>query len=353
MARPPGAVDAGHPEDIRRVERLLLAQARVTMSKPWVLASAAQDTVQIWELDSAQYPRAASDQAAAATPVAEVAAPTATMRPHGPHGCNCVRWDHTGSLLGTAGDDGCIHITSPWDQATTPVATLQPEDALASPVNCFGFSTGSGYLCSGATDGVVRVWDMKQRHTLQRFEEHQRHAITCISFSANDSHIASGNTRGGVLIHKLASQQLSATLSVPATEGGGGGASSPSTIKHLEFSRLRKALLGAVTSLGSVYVWDINVPEQPFTSFARQHDAACTSIAFSPVNQVLFASAAMDGRIVFYDVQQRKIVKVLPTESPITSMCFHSDGVTVAAGASASARERRDRERERGPSVVD
>jgi WD40 repeat protein len=271
---------------------------------PWFLASAAED-VKLWR----------SGGQAEASPRARDA-----------HAVRCVRFDNTGQLLGSCGDDGCVHITSVAPGGQQGAVTLRPDDSTAA-TNCFSFSSGSGYLSSGAADGVIRVWDTKQQRVLQRFDDHRGRAVTCMSFAQNDAHIASGNEAGDVLIHGLVTQRLAATLPAQSTRGPPN-----SPVNDLEYSRLRKSLLGTACGDGSVYVWDVNAAEKPHAAFPSQHKAACTGIAFSPVNHVLFASGSMDGNIVFYDVAQRKIVKSMPTESPITCMCFHDDGVTVAVG---------------------
>lgn len=272
---------------------------------PWVLASGADD-VKIWR-------NGAEEQSGVPQ----------LVRQRGPHAVRCVRFDNTGTLLGSCGDDGCVHISPVGGQPGA--VTLRPEDSLAA-TTCFSFSSGSGYLSSGSADGVIRVWDTKQRRVLQRFDEHRGRGVTCMSFSSNDAHIASGNEVGDVLIHGLVTQKLAASLPAQPSRAP------QNAVNHLEYSRLRKSLLGTATSDGSVYIWDVNATEKPNIAFPNQHKAACTGVAFSPVNHVLFASASMDGDIVFYDVAQHKIVKVMPTASPITSMCFHDDGVTVAVG---------------------
>lgn len=59
---------------------------------------------------------------------------------------------------------------------------------------------------------------------------------------------------------------------------------------------------------------------------------SCTSIAFSAVNQLLLCSAGLDQRILFFDTTEKKAVKQLDCSYPLTSLGFHSDGYTVAAG---------------------
>eukprot|EP01043_Picozoa_sp_COSAG02_P084061 COSAG02_NODE_21960_length_768_cov_1.378176_1_plen_175_part_10 len=169
---------------------------------PWVLASAADD-VKVWRGGGGS---SSGPEEALPSPL--------IVRARAAQPVRCVRFDKTGQLLGSCGDDGCVHIASVASGGQDTI-TLQPDDSSAA-TNCFSFSSGSGYLSSGAADGIIRVWDTKQRRVLQRFDDHQRQAITCMSFANNDAHLASGNDAGDVLIHGLVTQSLAARLSAQA-----------------------------------------------------------------------------------------------------------------------------------------
>lgn len=58
--------------------------------------------------------------------------------------------------------------------------------------------------------------------------------------------------------------------------------------------------LGSTYGDGSVRVWDLNTG-QLTSEFLRQHEAAATSLAVSPVSKVLLASGGLDGRVLFFD----------------------------------------------------
>lgn len=59
---------------------------------------------------------------------------------------------------------------------------------------------------------------------------------------------------------------------------------------------------------------------------------SCTSVAFSPVNHKLLCSAGHDQVMVFYDVVDKRVVNQFQHSAPLTSLSFHYDGHTVAAG---------------------
>ena len=59
-------------------------------------------------------------------------------------------------------------------------------------------------------------------------------------------------------------------------------------------------------------------------------------VAFSPLNKLLMASVGTDKNIVFYDTNDKIIVKRIRAEFPFQSVSFCTDGHTIAVGASNS-----------------
>lgn len=66
--------------------------------------------------------------------------------------------------------------------------------------------------------------------------------------------------------------------------------------------------------------------------FNNGKKSSVTSVSFSSFNPVLLASSSMDETLTFYDVNEKKSVKVITSEEPLTSINFHSDGHTLVAG---------------------
>lgn len=59
---------------------------------------------------------------------------------------------------------------------------------------------------------------------------------------------------------------------------------------------------------------------------------SATSLTFSPVNHLLMCSAGLDQKIMFFDSVDKKAIKEINCSAPLTSLAFHSDGYTIAAG---------------------
>ncbi|KAI9143038.1 WD40-repeat-containing domain protein [Paraphysoderma sedebokerense] len=100
----------------------------------------------------------------------------------------------------------------------------------------------------------------------------------------------------------------------------------------MEYSYFKRTILSAAAEDGSVHFWDTNRSASPTQSFHNAHLDSATSLAFSPYNKFLMSTCGLDRKIVLYDVERSGIVKTIATESPLSSIAFKSDGVTLAVG---------------------
>eukprot|EP00826_Nyctotherus_ovalis_P001250 TRINITY_DN10178_c0_g2_i3.p2 TRINITY_DN10178_c0_g2~~TRINITY_DN10178_c0_g2_i3.p2 ORF type:complete len:176 (+),score=55.19 TRINITY_DN10178_c0_g2_i3:777-1304(+) len=80
-----------------------------------------------------------------------------------------------------------------------------------------------------------------------------------------------------------------------------------------------------------VELWDVQ-RRVLYHTFVRAHSMSCTSLAFSTVNHKLLCSTGHDQKMVFYDIVDKRVVNQFEHSAPLTSLSFHYDGHTVAAG---------------------
>ena len=78
-------------------------------------------------------------------------------------------------------------------------------------------------------------------------------------------------------------------------------------ITRVRFSPLEKSLLATTTVKGTLSLWSAE-SLRLLVGFKAAHSGKATDACFSPFNNMLLASAGLDGRIVFYDVISRKLV---------------------------------------------
>merc|ERR1712166_427615 len=159
------------------------------------------------------------------------------------------------------------------------------------------------------------------KESIKEFKTHTD-TITCIQFNHSDVHVVSGSLSGDVLIHSLLSTQVVATLASPTQQ----------PIRALQYSPHRKHQLATIGDQGVLLLWD-STEITPVASF-EGHSGPASSVAFSPINKLLMASAGLDRKLLFYDCNDRKVIKSIDAEAPLTGLSFLDDGVTVAAGTS-------------------
>ena len=80
-------------------------------------------------------------------------------------------------------------------------------------------------------------------------------------------------------------------------------------------------------------LYDTNACKQT-NQFTSGHKSSIKDVAFSPLNKLLLCSVGLDKNIVFYDINDKIIVKRIKTDLPLQSVAFCSDGHTIAIGAS-------------------
>lgn len=72
---------------------------------------------------------------------------------------------------------------------------------------------------------------------------------------------------------------------------------------QVAFSLTKKYILASAYESGKIVIWDVSIegsPQAKHQLIGRQKP--CTSIAFSPVNNLLLCSAGMDQKIQFFDI---------------------------------------------------
>ncbi|XP_076945380.1 uncharacterized protein LOC143616437 [Bidens hawaiensis] len=67
-------------------------------------------------------------------------------------------------------------------------------------------------------------------------------------------------------------------------------------------------------------------------SWLKQHSAPTAGISFSPSNNKKIASVGLDKKLYTFDLGSRRHSFRVPYESPFSSVAFHDDGNTLAAG---------------------
>lgn len=160
---------------------------------------------------------------------------------------------------------------------------------------------------------------MRRKELSQSLRAHNG-PVTSVVWSSGDAFLASGSTSGDIVLH---SQTTGVEVSRLRKDGQG--------IKCVQYSALQDHVLASCNEAGSVVVWD-TTRRVVDVHFPNAHNSPATGLAFSPVNKLLLCSSGLDQRLLFYDIQEKKLIKTLDSDSPLTCLAFNADGYTVAAG---------------------
>lgn len=229
-----------------------------------------------------------------------------------------MTYNHSSRVLASAGDDSCIVLSN--TESNDRLAHFEPTSFSPSPINSIAFTSNSDKLGCGALDGSVRIWDLRKKEVSASFNHHTD-SVSCVTWNYTDQQIASSSLSGEIIIHSLLTKVAVANFKQRGSAG----------IKVIQFSPFKKQVLGVGSENGSVYIWDTN-SRSVISSFLSSHNSPVTGLAFSAVNDMLMCTSGLDQRINFYDTQDKKLVKTIEADAPLTCISFCTDGHTLAGG---------------------
>ncbi|XP_071961127.1 protein NEDD1-like [Antedon mediterranea] len=264
------------------------------MAEDFKLATAGDD-IKIWDLKSFSV----TDQ----------------YNPHS-SGISDICWSHNNQLIASASTCTDKVVLSFVKTKASPVIQV----AENSKPTCVTLNSNSRYLASAGKNQLVQVWDTKSCKLKKTYRGHQD-TVNCVRFNWNDTYLASGSANGEIYLHSVVSGVAIKPLVSPGTQ----------SIQQVGYSYFKKSLLASVSDDGALNMWDTNASKCVAT-FTDSHRAPATALSFSPVNDMLLASAGLDKRIVCYSVQAKSTIKTFTADAPLTSMAFATDGATLAAG---------------------
>ncbi|EEY60534.1 uncharacterized protein PITG_13253 [Phytophthora infestans T30-4] len=239
---------------------------------------------------------------------------------------SCARYNHNGRILASSSVEGgiCLNVASSGELLSR---FFNPGEAPANRrVNAVQFSSGSRFLASGGNDGCVRLWDLKTQETMQTYNI-SASVVTSVAFSGyKDEFIVGGSASGAISVCDVQTAETAGFLTVDPAHG-------VHKVMAIQASPhpYARHTLGSTYSDGSVRVWDLSTGQLK-AEFVRQHEAPATSLTLSPVSKVLLATGGLDGRVIFYDTLQRKKLRSLDLEQPVSSLALCADGKTLAVG---------------------
>ncbi|XP_030587428.1 protein NEDD1 isoform X2 [Archocentrus centrarchus] len=245
-------------------------------------------------------------------------APLEQFNPHSTsHPVAQACWSSNNQYLVSASSSGDKLVVS--SLKSTPVPVVELADGKTQTRVCL--SSSSQFVVSGGLDHCVHIWDLKTKRLHRSLKDHKEE-VTCVSFNANDSYIASGSTSGDLVLHSLTTNLSSRPF--------GHGSNQP--IHDLRLSTVKRSLLGSVSDSGTVVLWDSNTQKELHV-FDSTHKAPGSGLAFSPTSDLLVVSVGLDKKIVCYDTASKIVLRSIRVDSPLTAVDFTLDGTGLVVGS--------------------
>jgi WD40 repeat protein len=257
-----------------------------------MLATAGGEDVYLWQL---------------VKPADTVSAPNVCLPPQA-GGVTALSWTSVSNSLATASARGTISLFS---QGGAHLESMSSRDSsgIEERVKCLSFASQSLSLCSGGSSTELRVWDCKRKEVLKTYHGHKA-TISACAYGDKDTLLASGSSSGDILVHSVGGSSDEPQRVKTCSSG------SSDAIRTLKFSPFRRSHLAAAGERSVVELYDTARTDSPSLVQFTQHTGTITGVVFSPVNELLLCSAGLDGRVLFYDVQAKKLVKSVTCESP-------------------------------------
>ncbi|XP_041652296.1 protein NEDD1 isoform X1 [Cheilinus undulatus] len=245
-------------------------------------------------------------------------APLEQFNPHNvSHPVAQACWSSHKQYLVSASSSGDKLVVS--SLKSSPIPVLELAEGKKQTRVCL--SSSSQFVVSGGLDHCVYIWDLKTKRLHRSLKDHKEE-VTCVSFNANDSYIASGSTSGDLVLHSMTTNLSSKPF--------GHGSNQP--IHDLRLSTLKRSLLGSVSDSGTVVLWDSNTQKE-LQVFDSAHKAPGSGLAFSPASELLVVSVGLDKKIVCYDTASKIVLKSIRVDSPLTAVDFTPDGTGLVVGS--------------------
>lgn len=252
----------------------------------------------------------------------------ATFKGHS-YDVNCLAFSPDDMKILTGSFDRTVRL---WEISRGKPQDIQEEYEYSW--ECVAFSNDGMRVLAGSMDGTASLWEVSSGRLLARFNQDNYlvrgllsdgtemqflNAVTCVTFSLDDTKVFIGTQDGRVHILEVNSGELVATLK---HRGG---------VSSLALSNDgTKVVTGSQDETAKV--WEINNGRLLAT---LRHKDSVTCVAYSPDGtQVLTGS--WDEKIRLWEVDSKKLLKTFKSHEQHTmSVNFSPDGSKVLAGSNS------------------
>ena len=106
-------------------------------------------------------------------------------------------------MIASSADDGKVILT--FVPKAQVIETLCEDSSASIPIYSNAFSSYSQYIATGSADGMVKIWDLKNRSLQVKSPSHSE-LVYSVAWNINDSILASGSMNGLIALHTTEKQ---------------------------------------------------------------------------------------------------------------------------------------------------
>ncbi|XP_076813169.1 uncharacterized protein LOC143459780 isoform X1 [Clavelina lepadiformis] len=234
-----------------------------------------------------------------------------------------LSWSHDNAFLCSTSSSGDKILLCDCQLLSKDKPKIVAEHASGEHQTCVKTSPGERKLYSGGVEGATMIWDRYSGKLKKFYKDTHSSPVTCIALNDSETHLASGSSKGDVVIRNLSSD----VITKPTLNTNG------SAVRAMTFSPWKNSLLGMTLDDGSLNLWDA-LHGRSYHNFQEIHNAPAMALAFSTHNDLLLASVGLDKYLMIYDVKSHKFLNKTLADHPLTSLAFMHNGVSLFAGSS-------------------
>ena len=194
--------------------------------------------------------------------------------------------------------------------------TIIDNDTLGSPITSMSFTKDSINLAFASKNGFFKIYNIKIGEFTLNNKLNNDYVIS-ILFNKNNSNLTIVTKNGDIITYSSPSYQniiFKLQLGIK--------------VNIAKYSPLLNNTIGISTEDGSCKIIDLDKKEI-IANFYNYHNGSMTCMAFSPVNKVFISTCGLDGKIHFFDISKKSLIKTINTNLPLTSITFNDIGIAV------------------------
>lgn len=225
-----------------------------------------------------------------------------------PNKVNCVAFSSKTSLLLVGFGGGAFALYS----VQRPFQMIYSLSVSNTSVNSVAISSSGEWLALGSSStGQLAVWEWRSESFILKQSGHAA-PITCISYSPDARHIATGGADGSVRLW-----DASGALSIAVFHSHNPG----SAVKAISFAQNSKILFSAGDD-GTVRAYDL-VRLRPFRVMAAPQNVSLSSVAAEASGEIVVASSVDSPNIYMWSVQTGRLLDTLSRHTaPVSGLSF-------------------------------